>query len=256
MAKNRKKTNKTKVDADINLDDLDDLGGLGEDMDFGDEEGIDDVNRKPSRAQVIKDLGQQAGEGALESLVKGAAKKALPEEYSANYYEAMDLANFTTEVVSKNKEALNKSTYRLGKEVKKLLPFKVSLLDKYLESQESNFDTMKTQTEEQMRQVGIASETAAIFDKQLDVQKSLYARTEAQNEIDSKERLTQNKLSQDVLANMDGNIAHQTAFMTQISKEYYKRSLELQYKSFYVQADSLKTMREYYKAFAIQFTNI
>lgn len=256
MAKTPKKTSKTKTDADINLDDLDELGDLGLDMDFGDEEGMDDENRKPSRAKVLTDLGRQAGEGALEEVIKNTAKKALPEEYSANYHEAMDIASFTSEVVSKNKQALNKSGYRLGKEVKKILPFKVGLLDKYLESQQSQFESFKNQTEEQLREAGIASETASIFDKQLDVQKSLYARTEAQNEIDGRERLIQNKLSQDVLTNMDGNIAHQTAFMTQISKEYYKRSLELQYKSFYVQADSLKTMREYYKAFTIQFTNI
>lgn len=130
------------------------------------------------------------------------------------------------------------------------------MLERYLEDQQSEFRGYKAQSEEQMREASVASETASIFDKQLDVQKSLYARTEAREEMEQKERLSQNKVSNEVLANIDGNIAHQTAFTTQISKEYYKRSLELQFKSYYVQADTLKTMQEHYKAFAIQFTNI
>lgn len=250
------KTDNVKVKDDIDLSEFGDLGDLGGEMNFGDEDGIDDDNRKPSRAKVVKDLSKDVASGALDSIIKNASKKALPDEYSANYTEAMDIASFAAEVVDKNKQELNKSTYRLGKEVKKILPFKVGLLDKYLQAQESSFEATKQQTEEEVRQAGISSQTAAIFDKQLDVQKSLYARSEAQSEVDRNTSLVQNKLSQDVLANMDGNIAHQTAFITQISKEYYKRSLELQYKSFYVQADSLKTMREYYKAFSLQFTNI
>lgn len=253
MAKNKTHKQDTKLDLDMDMDELD---GLGEDMAFADEDGIDDDNRKPSRSKVVRDLAKDAGEGALESVIRNTAKKALPEEYSANYHEAMDIASFTSEVVEKNKQALNKSAFKLGKEVKKLLPFKLGLLDKYLDSQQSQFESFKTQTEEQLREAGIGSETAAIFDKQLDVQKSLYARSEAQAEVQQREKLVQDKLSNDVLANMDSNIAIQSAFTTQISKEYYKRSLELQFKSYYVQADTLKTMREHYKAFTIQFTNI
>lgn len=251
-----KKQNRSKTDADINLDDLEDLGDLGEDTLFADELSVDDDNREPSRSKVVTELAKEAGESALESIIRNTAKKALPEDYSSNYNEAMDLADFTSEVITKNKLALNKSTYRLGKEVSKILPFKIGMLERYLENQQSDFEAYKTQTEEQMRDASVASETASIFDKQLDVQKSLYARTEARQEIEQKERLTQSKVSNEVLANIDGNIAHQTAFTTQISKEYYRRSLELQFKSYYVQADTLKTMREHYRAFAIQFTNI
>ena len=252
MVKKKTKNEDTEADIDIDLDDLDDLG----EMDFGDESGIDDDNREPSRAKVMTDLGRQAGEGALESLIKNTAKKSLPDEYDSSYYDVMDIASFTSEVVDKNKSALNKSAYKLGKEVKKILPFKMSLLDKYLESQESDFETSRTQSEEEMRNAGIGSELGGIFDKQLEMQKAVLARDEAKEEVEQRQTLIQNKLSNDVLSNMDGNIAHQTAFTTQISKEYYRRSLELQFKSYYIQADSLKTMREHYKAFAIQFTNI
>lgn len=79
-------------DNDLDLDDLEDFGDLGEDMQFGDEAGIDDDNREPSRSKVVTDLAKEAGEGALESVIKNTAKKALPEDYSANYHEAMDLA--------------------------------------------------------------------------------------------------------------------------------------------------------------------
>lgn len=251
-----KKTKDTKLpkpkDDDFGLDD-DDFGA-----DFGDIEGLDDDRdpTNPSKAGVAKQLAKEAADGAFSSTLKNVAKKTLPDEYSANYYEAMDLANYTKEVVDRNKQALNKSTYKLGKEVKKILPFKLGILDRYLENQESNFETQKTESEDQMRDTAVKGELAGIFDKQLEVQKVIEAKRDAQAEMDKKEQLIQNQMSQDVLTSIDSNIAQQTAFTIQISKEYYRRSLELQFKSFYVQSDMLRLSKEYFKGFAAQFTNI
>lgn len=250
----KKKTGKNEIDMDF--DDLDDLGDFDDDLQIDGMDSVDDENRSPSRSKVVGELAKEAGTGAFDAAIKNTAKKALPEEYSANYYEAMDVANFTKEVVDRNKTVLNKSMYKLGKEVKKLLPFKVGLLDDYIEKQEGDFETQRTQSEDEIRDTAVKSELTGIFDRQLDVQKAIEAKHDAEGEVDKKERLIQNKMSQDVLISIDSNIANQTAFTTQISKEYYRRSLELQFKSYYVQSDMLRIMRDHYKAFSVQFTNI
>ncbi len=248
----RKKKTTENVDMDVDFGDLEDLN---DDLDFSDD-GFDDPEREASVSSVAKDLASEAGEGFVESVLKKTAEKALPPEYSANYTEAIDLANFASEVVDRNKQKIDRSLFRLGKEVKKLLPMQIGMLDRYLERKEEEFAEYKQQTEEEMRNNAVASELGTIFDKQLEVQKALEARRSSQEQVDAKERLVTTQMTVEALRSIDANLALQTAFTTQIGKEFFRKSLELQFKSYYVQADMLRTMRDYYKGFSVQFTNI
>lgn len=253
MDDKKKKKTSDKVNTDLDFDDLSDLAESG--VDFGDdlEEG---PAREPARSKVVKELATDAGKGFFEALIKKTTKDALPEQYDASHYDALDIYNFAGEVVDRNKEKLNKTMFKLGKEAKRVLPFKLSMLDKFLENQQANFEAYKQQSEEEVRNAGIQSELSSIFDKQLEVQKAFEARREAKDDVDKKEQLVQAKLSTDIFANIDSNIARQTAFTVEISKQFYRKSLEIQFKTYFVQADMLRTMRDHYKAFSIQFTNI
>jgi len=248
----KKKTGKNKIDGDL------DLNGLGDDDELNFDE-MDDINsdsRKPSATEVSKELAKEASKGFLDTLIKKSASKALPEEYEHNYYTALEYGDFAKETFDTGKSKINRSLYRLGKEVKKILPFQSKLLEKYLGEYETDVEEFKSQTEEETREVGIQSNVSAIFDKQLEIQKAIEVKRSSEQEVDKKERLTYNKFNLDLLTSIDNNLANQTAFTLQVNKEYYRKSLELQYKSYFIQADMLKTMRDYYKGFSIQFDNI
>lgn len=249
----KKKQENKKLDNEMDFGDLDDLNT--DDMDFGELENIED-NRTPGKLGVAKDLTTEAGKGFLDSLVKETAKKSLPPEYSENIGQAMDYADFAKNTFDENKSKVNKSLYRLGKEVKKILPFQSKLLDGFLQKQETEFEQFRQETEEALRENGIQSNLTSIFDKQLEIQKVLEVKRSAEQEVENKERITSNKLNFDLLTSIDNNTASQTAFTLQISKEYFRKSLELQYKSYFIQADMLKTMKDYYKGFSVQFENI
>jgi hypothetical protein len=251
MAKKRKE-NKD-VDSELDFDDLSDIDTGG--MDFGELENIDD-SRTPGKLGVMTELGQEAGKGFLDSLVKETAKKSLPPEYGENVNQAMDYADFAKNTFDENKNKVNKSLYNLGKEVKKLLPFQSKLLDNFLQKQESEFEQFRQESEETLRENSIQTNLTSIFDKQLEIQKALETKRTAEKEVENRERITTNKLNYDMLSSIDNNTASQTAFTLQISKEYFRKSLELQYKSYFVQADMLKTMKDYYKGFSVQFENI
>lgn len=244
----KKKTDKNKVDFNIDLSDLDDLDS---DLSF---DSIDDLDggREPSKLKISKELAKEASKGFLDSLVKKTAAKTLPREYSDNYYTALEYNDLIKETYETNKNKINKSLYRLGKEVKKILPFQSKIINNFLEKYESDFEAFKTQSEEQLREASIQSNISSIFDKQLEIQKAFEAKRSSEAEVDRKEKLTISKLNLDVLSSIDANISNQTAFTLQIGKEYYRKSLELQYKSYFIQADMLKTMRDYYKGFSLQ----
>lgn len=235
--------------------DLSDLDNLDDGLDLGDMEDIGD-DRNPSKLGVAKELSEEAGKGFLESLAKKTAKKSLPEEYEYNYSEAMDYADFGKEVFQTSKSRIERSVFKLGTEVKKLLPFQSKMLDGFLDKYAEENVKARQESEEAMREAGIQSNVASIFDKQLDVQKAIEARREAKDQVETKERLATNRISTNLLTSIDRNTAQQTAFTLQISKEYFRRSLELQYKSYFIQADMLKTMRDYYKGFSVQFESI
>lgn len=250
----KKKSGNKDLDNELNFDDLEDLEADG--MDFG---GIDDADlgsRKPSTREVASELAKEAGTGFLDSVARKTAEKALPESYKDNYYAAVDYADFTKETFQASKSKINKSLYNLGKEVKKILPFQSKMLEGFLEKYESDFDTFKAQTEEQIREGNIQSNLSSIFDKQLEVTKAIEAKRGAEAQADKKQQLAISKVNLDVLTSIDNNLSNQTAFTLQISKEYYRKSLELQYKSYFVQADMLKDMRDYFKGFSKQFEDI
>lgn len=250
----KKEKNVVPEDKNLNFDELEGLGG-DDDLDFGIDE-IDPDSRDAESGGVAKELAASAGEGFLDSLVKNTAKKSLPESYSNNYYEAMDYVDFAKETFDRNKSKVGKSMYKFGKEVKKILPFQISALDKYLQNYEEENEEYRSASEEEMRDSSIQSAISSVFDKQLDLQKAIEAKRDAEESVETKERLVNNKLNLDMLTSIDSNIATQTAFTIQIGQEYYKRSLELQFKSYYVQLDLFKVTRDSFKAFSVQFDNV
>ena len=249
----KKKKQTTKIDTDMDFGDLDDMS---DDMNFGELEDIDGNDRNPSKLGIARELGKEAGAGFLDSLVKTTAKKSLNPEYSTHYNDAMDYVDFAKSTFEENKSKVAKTSYQFGKEVKKILPFQIKMLDNFLEKFEAENEQARLESEDQVRDASIQSSLSGIFDKQLEIQKAIAAKQEAEGEIEKKERISMNKLNMDVLTSIDNNISNQTAFTLQISKEYFRRSLELQFKSYFIQADMLKTMRDYYKGFSIQFESI
>lgn len=251
----KKKSGNKNLDNDLDFGDLDDLEADGG-MDFGDLEDVDMSSRKPSTSEIAKEMAKEAGQGFLDSTARKAAEKALPDSYKDNYYAAVEYADFAKETFQASKGKINKSLYNLGKEVKKILPFQSKMLDGFLQKYESDFEAFKSQTEEQIREGSIQSNLSSIFDKQLEITKAIESKRSAEDQADRKQNLAISKVNLDVLTSIDNNLSNQTAFTLQISKEYYRKSLELQYKSYFVQADMLKDMRDYYKGFSIQFEEI
>lgn len=246
-----KKDKKETLDNDLDFSDLEDFDS--DNLNFDD---IDLEGRDPSTSSVSKELAKEAGKGFLSSLIKKTTEKSLPEEYSANYTTILDYSDLAREIVDKNKGKLETSLYKMGREVNKLLPIKIGILDRLLKKYEEDKESSTIQSEENIRSSAIASSLESIFDKQLDIQKAIESKRDATDEVESKTRLVQSKLNLDILSSIDGNIANHTAFTLQVSKEYYRKSLELQFKSYYIQADLLKTVRDYYKGFSVQFDTI
>lgn len=248
----KKKTENKGLDNNLDLSSIDGLDDS--EINFGDD--LDTSSRKPSVRDTAKELSKEAGKGFLDSVARKTAKKALPDSYKDNYYAALDYADFAKETVETSKTKINKSIYKLGKEVTKILPFQSKMLESFLSKYESDFEEFKQQSLDNQRDASVESNLSSMFDKQLDIQKALESKRSAEEQVNKKQRMTVDKISIDVLSSIDSHVATQSAFTLQISKEYYRKSLELQYKTYFIQADMLKDMRDYYKGFSRQMEDI
>lgn len=250
-----KKETKSKKEEFEDLDDINDE--FGDDFDFDKEFAeLDGSDREPSKASIAKEAAKATGEGFARSLSSELAKKSLPSEYEVYRYDAMDLVDFTKETFDRSKEKIKKPIQRFARETKKLVPEKLGFinkaLDKIIDDQEQEYEYNKEREQEN----AITSSLASIFDKQIEVQKTLEANREAKEEVTSKVNLQITKKNSEILSSIEAQVTTQTAFTLNIAKDYYKKSLELQFRSYYAQAELLNVTKENFKAFTIQYDKI
>jgi hypothetical protein len=257
MADKIKKSKSKKIAKKDDWDDFedDDLEGL-DGLDFSAEIGKD--KRAPAKAGIAKDFLKGAGAGFKGSIVKNMAKKSLPQEFDTYSSELSDLSYFASETYDASKAKLKRPIARIAKDVKKFLPESFTKINKLVDKAIESTDEQRAQevNEEAARTSQITNELGGIFDKQLEVQKALAAQSDAQADADRKISLTNAKKTQDLLTDISASSSTQTSFSLQIAKEYYKKSLELQFRSYYVQADMLRSIKEHYPVFKTQLDGV
>lgn len=236
---------------DKNLD-LDDMG------EFDDMDEFDENDRSPSitgysKKKIVEDASEFTKQLAFKT-----GKKILPDEYGQGLDQMVEYKDYLSEIATTSKSKLGKEIGRLNKEVKKILPGKLKglsdKLDNFLGTNQEEVSPQASQ--EEQRNAFIGSTLSSIFDKQLQAQADIQAHADAKEEVGDKLNLVQTKKTHELLTEIANNSYQTTTFSVQIAKEYYKKSLEIQYRSYYVQADMLETMRNYYKAFSGQFDAI
>lgn len=250
MAKKKKeikdKGKSKELDMDLDLEDFDEM----------DEFNLDD--REPATTGYSKkELVEDASEFSKQLAYK-TSRKILPNEFGYAYDEAVDYKNYVGDVIGTNKTKINKELGRLNREVKKILPGKLKgisdTIGKFLGDTDQGGPGSPSQDEQ--RNSFITSNLNDIFNKQLEAQAELQATSDATTEVKYKIELGQTKKTHELLTELNNNSNGLNNFTFQIAKEYYKKSLELQYKTYFVQADILETTRNYFKTFSSQFDAI
>lgn len=236
-------------DKDLDLDEMDDF----DDMDEFDEGDRNPSTTGYSKKQIVEDAGEFTKRLAFKT-----GKKVLPDEYGEGLDQMVQYKDYLSEIATTSKSKIGKEIGRLNKEVKKVLPGKLKGLsdkiDSFLGTNQDEGDARAG--EEEQRNAFITSNLNSIFDRQIQAQVSMQADSEAKAEVSDKLNLVQTKKTHEFLMEIANNTSQSSSFSLQIAKEYYRKSLEIQYRSYYVQADMLSTMRNYYKAFSGQFDAI
>ena len=250
------KDKNNEIDDDFNFDDLDGIGNdLDSDFDL-DDDGMGD-ERGPSNLALAGELAAEAGTGFMEGLIEKASKDALPSSFSENYAEVGEYKDLFVDEFQKSKSKLGKAVSGLAKETKKFLPFRIGIVDKMLDSVIGDDDeTYRAESEESMRNSQIESNLNSIFNKQLEFTAQLEAKRDAKEDADDRREMIQDKRESSFLASIANNTGWVKSYSEQVGIEFSRKTLEIQMKSFFVQTDLLKTSKDSFKAFSLQFDSI
>lgn len=212
-----------------------------DDFDFNDP--FQDPESPSNNRSVAKDFGKGAYSGFKETITDrsfqaNVLRKALPEGYGA----AFDVTNDVTDKgiglynqVTNDLRPAIVDLKRMGRRattmLDKVLPDAVSKkLEEILKEEKTNSAEM---TKDEIRNQGIASELAPIFEAQAQEKKEDQAQDMMYKVVESKRHETNTEISQGIR----NELAKHNAYQDNVTMQWQRKTLELKYKHFFVAKD-------------------
>lgn len=246
-----KQSEKTEV---IDLDDF-----SLDDFDFGDPmlDGQDPSNdRNP-----VTDFARGAAEGVKTTLTDpslyiNTMRDSLPEGYGSAYDTVVDVKDkglgLYNEVVQELRPGIRdlKIIGRRAKSaVDSLLPDSMSKkLDEWLRDKDVSKDGQRTATREELRDESMTNELGELFKMQAEEKQTERTDSLIRETVENK-RFATNTQQLDGIRRSLGSLV---GYQDQITAKYQRKSLELQYRSYYAQRDLLEVT----KASVVDFTTL
>lgn len=242
---------------DLDLDTDDDLG-LDLDMDFGEAEAVPPPkNTREAVEHSLKDGAKGFTEGLTDDKLETAAtiaKSAIPSSLSKESDIVVGMSDTIKDEISKAGGEVRKQASSTFNVMKKFIPQNnekinnaVDKISMMLGGDESS--SSKGPSEAEIRAENIKSE----------LQNALGEQQEASAREDLiKEQLAanRNKSQVDLLANTAINTERLRKFNYEVTNNYYRKSLELQFESLYVTKDQLVATRTGFETFKNQLESI
>lgn len=242
-------------------------GGRGNDFDFdsdldfdipdfgGDNPEAVKKDRKPIATGVKSAAAGFGKTFTSEARLRKTLTKALPREYEEPLSKAFeikdgarDLYNTTTSQANDIYRETKRSVGRITRNLESALPKKLAeKLKAWGDSADS--DSLGSQSKSEVEQGTIDSAFASIFAQtqqaQADNQKKTDARQIIQDQIDQK----RHKDMTSILGSIDNSLLSLSTFQDKIQTNYMKKSLELQFRSYFVQNDMLQLQGKFFEQF-------
>lgn len=230
-------------------------------LDFGDFDfDGDEVNDDRSPTSKIKD---SIVEGAKDSLADPGTyanllRRALPKEYGQTWDELDDATGKVKDAYYEAVKDAKPIAKDLAAFINKLVPEQFAGIKEQLKGIEEwgKEREYAHQDEQAQRDANLAMELGNIFKTQSEEQAKLMAQDRAHQRANDALGVIRHKDQMTALNQMTLDIKRLTDYTTTITQAWQKKSLELQYRSYYVQADMLELMRKDSIAFSTRLDAI
>lgn len=245
----------------LNRDDFDlDYGLITPDfnLDDIDAQANPDLKDKKSRSPVM-DVFKGTISGAKDTVISPSfiaetIKQSLPKTYGEITTGVGEFAGGISSLYDDAVKELKPQLSRIAKKIDKLVPEESKRLKKITSSissfagNESDIKNNGANYEEQ----AIANSIAAVFQQQQDNEQQSQARESVKGQIKDQVEKKRFESNYGILSSISENISRLTRYNDGINQAFQKKSLELQYRQYFTQAELLKTTKEYTEIFKNQ----
>lgn len=225
-----------------------DIDSFLNDMDSFNSSGIESKVNKKSGAKSFT-IGAISGvKGQLKSggFWAGVFKNVLPAEYKSSLENASKLKSTLSGLFDEAVRDVKPGFQQLSRQVDKLVPLEQKRLKSFTTRLNKitggdQLSSSYSNDEEANRDNSINSALGQIFALQAEETIRERARDGATKVIKEQTDLTRFNISTAILGNMGSNIDRLVSYNEKINVAYQKKSLELQYRSIFLQTDTLNT---------------
>lgn len=233
------------------------------DLDFNFDDSFDtfDISKSKKKRKPIHDVMRGVGHAAKSKLKSGSfwnelAKKALPKSYTEISDEFDKVRETVSDTYRESVRTLKPELSRIGRQVDQLVPEEAKRIKRFTSRFKDPMELSSNPSAEELQNQSIMQGQAAIFGNMSDRADAKEARDRAEQRIKDKIDAKRFSTNVNILGNIQTNLSRMTSYTTTVNASWQKKSLELQYRSYYVQAETLKTMNKYNDLFKTYFEAI
>ena len=242
LGKDKSKLNETLDKADDVLETSSEF-----DIDFDKEFGS---KREPSKVKLAKEFAQTTQTEFVKKLTDKLSDQLIPEEYKTGYSELKNTFSTFKYELDTGLDSIKRETVPLFKMLNKVLPKRIEYFDKLADRFSPN--VVRERTKEEIQNEQIKNVLTSIFERQ----ESVAQIKDTKDDVTKTAQLSISKLNQETLTSIDNSINDIKNFTVNISKEYYRKSLELQLRSYFIQKEQLEEFKKFTMASVSQFDSI
>lgn len=241
---------KTKVD-DFDFDD--DLGF--DDYDFGGSEGSFSADSKKSKKDrgVIGDVFTGVLKGAKDEALQAefvvdGLKGALPEQYETVFATVDDIAKESTALYDDAINKIKPAAANAARKIDRLIPeeskFLKKLSNKFKDITGAGQEGVSGPSKEDRDNETIANELSQIFGAQQEKEDQVRTRDKSEQRVKDYVEDKRRGRELQLTSGMARDLGSLKTFQDRITTKYYQKSLELQMRSYFLQAEAMKSQQE------------
>ena len=241
------------------------LGGadISDDLDFGDFDFSDidskvDKDISKNKRKPVASAFKGAISGAKTSAMSRATmakflRSALPKEYGETIDRTGDVTSEVSSLYNEAVKQIKPNLVKMTKEVDKLIPGEMKRSKGYLKKLQALIGEETSSTSRgDDRDAMLQGKLAEIFSVQAEQQERQHAEESAKGHLQGKIAADQFKSTFGLLNSINVSLSKLSNYNEKVNSAYQKKSLELQYRSYFVQQELLDTTKKFYEIFKAQ----
>lgn len=191
------------------------------------------------------------------SFLANVTKKSLPDSYGEVFNAADQVGSTATALYDEAVKELKPQLAAISKKVDRLVPDESKFLKKATGKIAKFFgaeDSTANQgpTKEQIQEQSIANALGQVFSQKQELEQDAEARQNAQEKIKDQIEGKRFESNFGLLNSINESATRLANYTERVTQAYQKKSLELQFRSYFVQSELLQATNRYFEVFKVQ----